>query len=98
MSPVFFLGDELSAAGFRLGGAETRVPRAGTEAEAFAEARAHATLVLVTAGVAARLPADLLVQALSATRPLVLIVPDVRGREPAPDPAQALRRQLGMEA
>jgi vacuolar-type H+-ATPase subunit F/Vma7 len=95
-APVF-LGDELSAAGFRLGGAVARTPNPGEEAELFAWAREHAPLVLITPAIADRLPAEQLAGALAASAPLVLIVPDVRGREQPPDLAQTLRRQLGME-
>lgn len=95
-APVF-LGDELSAAGFRLGGALTRTPAAGEEAAMFEWARQRAPLVLITPAVAERLPAGQLARALAVTTPLVLIVPDVRGREQPPDLTQALRRQLGME-
>lgn len=95
-APVF-LGDELSAAGFRLGGARTRTPAPGEEAALLEWARQQAPLVLITPEVAARLPAEQLARALAATAPLVLIVPDVRGREQPPDLTLALRRQLGME-
>jgi len=95
-APVF-LGDELSAAGFRLGGALARSPAPGEEAALFEWARQQSPLVLLTPAVAARLPAEQLARALAATAPLVLIVPDVRGREQPPDLTQALRRQLGME-
>jgi len=95
-APVF-LGDELSAAGFRLGGALARTPAHGDEAAVFEWARQQSPLVLLTPAVAARLPAEQLARALAATTPLVLIVLDVRGREQPPDLTQALRRQLGME-
>jgi vacuolar-type H+-ATPase subunit F/Vma7 len=95
-APVF-LGDELSAAGFCLGGAIARVPARGEEAAMFERARQQAPLVLITPAVAERLPAGDLARALAATAPLVLIVPDVRGREQPPDLTLALRRQLGIE-
>jgi hypothetical protein len=53
--------------------------------------------VLITADLAARLPPAVLQQALNAGRPLVAVLPDVRGRTVPPDLAAALRRQLGME-
>ncbi len=97
MNRIVFLGDELSAAGFRLAGAEARVPAAGAEAELFEAALIEAALVLVTAEIAARLPPARLARALAATRPLTLIVPDVRGRAAPPDLGQAVRGQLGIE-
>jgi vacuolar-type H+-ATPase subunit F/Vma7 len=97
-TPALFLGDELSAAGFRLGGIDTRTPPAGEEAAYFERARQEALFVLITADLAARLPPAVLQQALNAGRPLVAVLPDVRGRTAPPDLAAALRRQLGMEA
>jgi vacuolar-type H+-ATPase subunit F/Vma7 len=93
-----FVGDELSAAGFRLAGVQTYVPSAGAEADALTQARAAAALVLMTAEVAARLPPAQLAAAQAATAPLLLIVPDVRARVPAPDLGRLIRTQLGIEA
>jgi vacuolar-type H+-ATPase subunit F/Vma7 len=95
--PVF-LGDELSAAGFRLGGIEARTPPPGEELAFFERARREAPLLLLTAALAARLPAELLAAVQHAGRPLVVIVPDVRRRTAPLDLVRALRRQLGMEA
>ncbi len=96
-APVY-LGDELSAAGYRLAGAIVRTPRAGEEAAALAWARANAPLVLLSASVAAGIAEAVLRSALSALAPLVLIVPDLQGDAPLPDLAARLRGQLGLEA
>jgi vacuolar-type H+-ATPase subunit F/Vma7 len=96
-SPVY-LGDEVSAAGYRLAGALVHTPRAGEEGAALAWARAQAPLVLLSAPVAAAVPEPVLRAAVSATAPLVLIVPDLQGRVPLPDLAARLRAQLGLEA
>jgi len=98
MSAVVYLGDEISAAGYRLAGAQVRTPPAGEEAAALAWARSQAPLVLVSAAVAAGIGEALLRQALSALAPLVLIVPDLHGAVPLPDLAARLRGQLGLEA
>lgn len=98
MTTIAFIGDEVSAAGYRLAGAEAYVPAAGEEAAVFAAARGRAALVLVTAECAARLPPAELHQALAAVRPLTLIVPDVRGRVAPADLGRLVRQQLGMEA
>jgi len=97
MAAPVFLGDEVSAAGYRLGGAIVRTPVKGEEASFFEWARREAPLVLVTAEVATRLPPGLLARAFAAGQPLVLIVPDVRRRVAPPDLARSVRRQLGME-
>ena len=96
-APVY-LGDELSAAGYRLAGAIVRTPRAGEEAAALAWARTQAPLVLLSAPVAAGIAQAVLRSALSALAPLVLIVPDLQGDVPLPDLAARLRGQLGLEA
>lgn len=93
-----FLGDEVSAAGYRLAGARVRTPRPGEEAAALALARGEAPLVLLSAAVAARLAAAELGAAQAALAPLVLVVPDPQGMQPLPDLAARLRSQLGLEA
>jgi vacuolar-type H+-ATPase subunit F/Vma7 len=98
MSAPIYIGDEVSAAGFRIAGAHVTVPDDGAEAVALAEARAAAPLVLISAAVAARIPEHDMATALAALAPLTLIVPDLSGKIPVPDVAARLRRQLGMEA
>jgi len=98
MSIVIYLGDEVSAAGYRLAGALARSPVAGEEAAALAWARSRASLVLLSAAVAAGIVETVLRTALSALTPLVLIVPDLQGEAPLPDLAARLRSQLGLEA
>ena len=64
--------------------------------ELFQRLRSEAKLILVTAEAAGWLPQGVLTGALAANRPLVLVIPDVRGRSQPPDVSAALRRQLGM--
>lgn len=94
---AIYIGDEVSAAGYRLAGVETIVPGPGEEAAASGAALERATLVILSAGVAARLPQAMLHAAQARVRPLVLVVPDRTGGAATPDIAQALRRQLGLE-
>lgn len=98
MTAPVYLGDEVSAAGFRLAGARVRTPRAGEEATALAWAVAQAPLVLLSSAVAAGIAERDLRRALSALAPLVLVVPDLHGKVPLPDLAARLRSQLGLEA
>jgi vacuolar-type H+-ATPase subunit F/Vma7 len=92
-----YIGDEVTAAGYRLAGALVRVPAVGETTAAFDEARALSPLVLVSAAVAAKIDPATLRTALMALAPLVLIVPDAQGEVPLPDLAERLRGQLGME-
>jgi vacuolar-type H+-ATPase subunit F/Vma7 len=92
--PVVYVGEELAAAGFRLAGADARVPEPGRESACLAEARSQAAVVLLGAGVAARIPEETLAAALTAASPLVLIVPE-EGAHEKRDPAKKTRRLLG---
>ncbi|MFN3566923.1 MAG: V-type ATP synthase subunit F [Burkholderiaceae bacterium] len=90
-----FVGDALAAAGFRLAGVRVFSPQPGEERAAFAQALAAAAAVFVTAEVAAKLEGSELERALAAATPLVAIVPD--GAPASFDPAERVRRQLGVE-
>lgn len=92
-----YLGSEPEAAGWRLAGALALAPAAGEETAAFAQARAAASLVIVSGEVARALPAPVLEAALAALKPLLLILPDDGEALPL-DPAERVRRQLGLEA
>ena len=96
MAVCAFIGDEVSAAGFRLAGVDVHVPAPERIADLFRRLTGESQLVLITAEVAAWLPEDLLDRTLMAARPLVLVVPDVRDRVSAPDLSPLLRRELGM--
>lgn len=93
--PLAFVGDALTAAGFRLAGVRTFAPQPGEERAAFAQALAAAAVVFVTPAVAAKLEPAELERALAAGAPLVAIVPGET--PPAFEPAERVRRQLGIE-
>jgi vacuolar-type H+-ATPase subunit F/Vma7 len=91
-----FVGDEVSAAGFRLAGIEVHVPEPAQTAPLFQRLLGEADILLITAEAAGRVSEAGLRRAIAADRPLVLVIPDIRGREEPPDIGGALRRQLGM--
>jgi vacuolar-type H+-ATPase subunit F/Vma7 len=95
MPEPIYLGDEVSAAGWRLAGLHVTVIEPGIEAAALAAAREQAPLVLIAASVAARIAAEQLHTALVALSPLTLVVPDQLGT-PARDVGAKLRGQLGL--
>ena len=97
MPVTCYIGDEVSAAGFRLAGARVIVPSAGDETRALASARESAALILIAADVAARIATRDLASAQAALAPLALIVPDLKEEIPLTDLATRLRRQLGLE-
>ena len=96
MSQLVFLGDAVTAAGFRLAGLEVFEPSAAEAPTLFERLCGEAQLILLTAEVAAWLPPGRLVEAQLADWPLVLMIADARGRVPVPDRVAALRRQLGL--
>jgi vacuolar-type H+-ATPase subunit F/Vma7 len=98
MTLATYLGDEISAAGWRLAGVHVRTPTPGRAQSALAEACAHAEVVLLSARLAAEVGERPLRSVLSATSPLVLVVPDLDGKVPVADLAARLHAQLGLEA
>ncbi|MEW5790276.1 MAG: V-type ATP synthase subunit F [Pseudomonadota bacterium] len=97
MAALVFIGDEVTAAGYRLAGMRILLPELSAVGQALHEASAAAELVLITAEYAARLPPAHLRSALSARKPLVLVVPDARNRTELPELAARMRAQLGIE-
>ena len=97
MLPLAFIGDEVTATGFRLAGARVFIPAPGEVREALEAARSGASVVLVTAGLARELPPALLEEALGAVAPLTLVVDDLAGDVAPPDLEAAMRRALGVE-
>lgn len=98
MGAVIFIGDELSASGFRLAGIETLVPKPDAVGSAFEAARARSSLIIITADTARQIPAAQLETAMLAETPALAIIPDVMFRTPPPDLARRLRSVLGIEA
>ena len=92
-----FLGDEVSAAGYRLAGVDARVPESGDEAATFEMALREARIVLVSARCAKAIPAVALEAAQSLLAPLVIVVPDWDGTQLVSSPANKVRRVLGLE-
>lgn len=96
MTAPVFIGDEVTAAGYRLAGARIHTPPLDEITETLLQARRQAPLILITAEYAARVPAAILNEVLAARRPPLTLVPDVRGAMPLPDLAERIRTQLGI--
>lgn len=94
-APVF-IGDEITAAGYRLAGARTLVPAAGEVPAALAAAGADSVLVLISDDCAAELPAADLERRLIAAAPLLLVVP-AAPHSSLPDAGAEIGRVLGIE-
>lgn len=96
---LVFIGDEVTAAGWRLAGVRIVVPKPGHEAEALLKVLSGPTeLVLLSSVCAQTLPAALLERFLASLTPLTLVVPDLQGRHPATDLSARVRARLGMTA
>jgi len=98
MGTAIFIGDELTASGFRLAGIEALVPKPDAIGSALADARARGSLIIMTAELARHIPAPLLEAAMLAETPTLAIVPDVTFRAPPSDLMRKLRSVLGIEA
>ena len=98
MANIVYVGDEVTAAGYRLAGVETLVPEADAVAASLERAIADgAEMILLSGTLAAGLDADALETALAREAPLLAIVPDVFGHGAPPDIAHAVRGALGIE-
>lgn len=96
--PPAYLGDAVSAAGFRLAGVDARAPE---EPEAllatFRELLTSTDLLLLGVDAARTLPDAEVRRAVASGHPLVVIMPDVRGHVPVRDLRRRLKRELGVE-
>jgi vacuolar-type H+-ATPase subunit F/Vma7 len=97
MTTPIYIGDEVSAAGFRLAGLRIRVPAEGEYQQALDWAMGQGPLVLVSTTVASRISPRVLDGYLSRTSPAVVVVPDVHGETPMLDLPTRLRKQLGVQ-
>ncbi len=95
-NPCVFIGDEVSAAGFRLAGMICHTPVAAEVAGLLQRLRGEAGLILITAEYAGHVPAHLLAEAQREQRPLLLVIADIRDRVVPADVTSALKRQLGL--
>ena len=96
MSVPIYIGDAVSAAGYRLAGLRVHVPDTAELLVQVEQATVDVSLVLLGADVAAQLPVAALDRLLSGVNPAVVVVPDVRGQAVLPDLANRLRQQLGV--
>jgi len=96
MSLPVYIGDAVSAAGYRLAGLRIHVPGTADIQTEIEQACNGAPLVLLGADLAGQLPDAQLDRLLSQVTPAVVVVPDVRGQAALPDLVQRLRQQLGV--
>jgi len=99
MARIVYIGDEVTAAGFRLAGLDTRLAGPGEAAEALRQAVADdAECILLSGRLAEFVPPAYLDEALAAAEPLLALVPDIRGEGAPADIARQVRNALGIDA
>ena len=96
MSEPVYIGDVVSAAGYRLAGLRVQQPDMAQLLAQIEQACMDAPLVLLGADLAGQLPVADLDRLLSRVTPAVVVVPDVRGQAALPELANRLRQQLGV--
>jgi vacuolar-type H+-ATPase subunit F/Vma7 len=93
---LVLIGDELTAVGWRLAGAQVDTPGPKAAAESLRAALVDSDVVLITAELAAHVPAEQLSAALQDSHPLVLVIPDLRHQREPPDLADQVHHALGI--
>lgn len=94
--PVF-IGDRLTAAGFRLAGLRPLVTSPDEVAEVFREALDAGGPIFITASCAGHLPPATLDRAVTAASPPVAVIPDFAGGGEPRDLSRRVRQALGVE-
>jgi vacuolar-type H+-ATPase subunit F/Vma7 len=89
--------DELTGLGWRLAGAQVEIPEPDSVEAAWHVCLARAQLVLITAGLAARLPQATLSAVLASSHPLVRVIPDLFHMHEPADPEHEVDRALGVK-
>jgi vacuolar-type H+-ATPase subunit F/Vma7 len=96
---VVYLGDEVTAAGFRLAGIDARTVESSATADEMRRAVTEgAELILLSAQLAELMPLPGLETILAAPQPPVAVVDDVCGKSVLPDLTRDVRATLGIEA
>jgi len=96
MSVAEFIGDEVSAAGYRLCGIDVHIADGSNVMPLIKEACERASLVLVSSSAVQNIHRSELDELLASIQPPVLVVPDVRGLREVPDIVSRIYKQMGM--
>jgi hypothetical protein len=96
MSVAEFIGDEVSAAAYRLCGIDVHIAGSSNALSLIRKSCERASLVLVGSSISQYIHAAELDQLLASIDPPVLIVPEVRGLQDVPDIASRINKQLGL--
>lgn len=97
MQEILFIGDEVSAAAFRLAGVDTRVVAPDEAAGAVADEMPHRQVIMMTTELGQGLPGPMMERLLQSVEPVVVFLPDLPGRKGALNLEARARRELGIE-
>ncbi|MCB1464571.1 MAG: hypothetical protein KDJ90_19640 [Nitratireductor sp.] len=97
MAKPVFIGDEVTAAGFRLAGLSVDTPPPAETVEVLKQIHGTADLVVLGAEHAEALPADRLDTALRDADMLLVVVPDINQQFVPVDMEIRIRSLLGIE-
>lgn len=97
MRDMIFIGDAVTAAGFRLAGVPSFAPEPAGLAAVVGEERKDCRILAMTAATLDALPEPLARELVNASEPLLAILPDARDTMPVPDLEAEVRRALGIE-
>jgi vacuolar-type H+-ATPase subunit F/Vma7 len=96
MAAPVFIGDEISAAGFRLAGVRVRTPADDQILPTLEWASKQASLIMVTPEFLDKLSSEDKERFLQQLLPPVVAVPDINGNYQVEDLTTSLRAQLGV--
>jgi vacuolar-type H+-ATPase subunit F/Vma7 len=96
MTAPVFIGDEISAAGFRLAGVRIRTPEAEEIGKVLEWAGENACFIIITEQYLNLLLPEQRQRYLRQVEPPLVVVPDIRGQHAVRDLATHLRAQLGV--
>ena len=96
MAAPIFIGDELTAAGYRLAGVRIRTPEPEDVLQILEWASTDSSLIMITPAFIKALSADDYDRFMRQETPAVVVVPDIRASTPIEDFAKTLRAQLGV--
>jgi len=97
MNALVFIGDEISAAGYRLAGAAVFTPSPSDMLTTFEAACSQASVVMITAEASRHIPPARLNAAQTKPDPLVVVINDIRSQVYAPDLEDHVHNILGLD-
>ena len=96
MTAPLFIGDEVTAAGFRLAGVRIRTPKPEDLMQVISWASDNTSLIMITPEYLAFISTEARAKLLSQVTPPTVVIPDINANYPVEDLARQLKTQLGV--